>query len=309
MGNDMERIISNKFFLDHLKKLARTELNILLQGETGTGKNLLAEMIHRNSSRKREKFVYVDCTTLRSELLASELFGHEKGAFTGALEQKMGKFEYANKGIIFLDEIGELDLELQPKLLRVLHEGIFERVGGVESVKVDVRIITATNMDLEKAVMQGRFRRDLFYRLNALTVKVPPLRQRREEIPDLVGFILKETARRLNKKRARISPDALDYLMNYSWPGNIRELKNVMERAINLQQESILTKKAFDLGTNYSDVISISVREIEKRKLLQALEKHGGRITRVARELSISRGTVYKRMKLYHINTKNKAVA
>jgi transcriptional regulator with GAF, ATPase, and Fis domain len=218
--------------LKSIETVAPTDASVLILGETGTGKELIARAIHNLSRRKTRALIKVNCAAIPSGLVESELFGHEKGAFTGALTQKIGRFELANKGTIFLDEIAELPLDLQPKLLRVLQEGEFERVGGTRTIKVDVRIIAATNRNLDVAVQEGRFREDLFYRLNVFPVTLPPLRERQDDIAPLARYFAIKYGKRLGKKIEQMPRKVLDALKAHPWPGNIRELENVIERAI-----------------------------------------------------------------------------
>jgi len=233
-----------RIVLDALAQVSPTDTTVLITGETGTGKELIARAIHRRSQRAHRAMVSVNCASLAPDLIASELFGHEKGAFTGALSRRIGRFESAHRGSIFLDEIGELSPELQAGLLRVLQERSFERVGGSETIETDARIIAATNRDLEAEVEHGRFRRDLFYRLNVFPIHAPPLRSRIEDIPVLADYFVGRFARRTSKRIDRISRDALDALMSYSWPGNIRELQNVLERAVILTTGDTLLLQA-----------------------------------------------------------------
>src|SRR5206468_400778 len=218
--------------LAQIAKVAPTDSTVLIQGETGTGKELIARAIHNRSGRGSRAFIRVHCAAIPPSLLASELFGHEKGSFTGALQRRLGRFESADGGTIFLDEIGELPLETQVTLLRVLQEREFERVGGNQPISIDVRVLTATNKDLNAAVTEGTFRRDLFYRLNVFPVQLPALRERRDDIPLLAEYLIDRYAKRVGKKITKISKKALDLLQAYYWPGNIRELQNVIERAV-----------------------------------------------------------------------------
>ena len=229
-----------KRVLDAVKKVAPFDSTVLLLGETGTGKELIAQAIHRESPRRDRAFVRVNCAALPAELIASELFGHEKGAFTGAMQQRIGRFEVANGGTIFLDEIAELSPEIQVSLLRVLQEKEFERVGGNRTIKTDVRVIAATNKDLWREVSEGRFRMDLFYRLNVFPVHLPPLRERVNDIPVLVDYFAARLAGRTGKKISQIEPGSLNEMQQYSWPGNIRELQNVIERCVILAEGEVL---------------------------------------------------------------------
>jgi formate hydrogenlyase transcriptional activator len=232
--------------LDSLARVAPTDSTVLITGETGTGKELIARAIHRRSPRASRAMVSVNCASLAPELVASEMFGHEKGAFTGALQRRIGRFESAHRGTIFLDEVGEISPEIQAGLLRVLQERSFERVGGTQTIETDARVIAATNRDLEEEVNCGRFRRDLYYRLNVFPVHAPPLRERIEDIPILADYFVGRFARRLGKRIDRISKDSLDALMHYSWPGNIRELQNVLERAVILSSGDTLQLHTLD---------------------------------------------------------------
>jgi formate hydrogenlyase transcriptional activator len=225
--------------LSAIEKVAPTDSTVLITGETGTGKELVAHAIHRRSQRSGRALVNVNCAALPAELIASELFGHEKGAFTGALNQRIGRFEAANGGTIFLDEIGELSQEMQISLLRVLQEKEFERVGGNRTIRTDVRVIAATNRDLARHVKEDRFRMDLFYRLNVFPVQVPAVRERPDDIPILVDYFVAHFARRMGKKIGQIEKRTLDSLMAYSWPGNIRELQNLIERGVILSESDV----------------------------------------------------------------------
>jgi len=224
------RIIQEK--LSVARKVARTDSSVLILGESGVGKELFAEQIHLNSPRKDQPFIRVNCAALPENLLESELFGHVKGAFTDASVERRGRFELADGGTIFLDEIGEIPLSLQAKLLRILQHKVFEKVGSSEPIQVDVRILAATNKDIERALEEGTFRRDLYYRLNVLPFHIPPLRERTEDIPELADFFLKKVCRETKKSVKEFSPDAMDRLITYSWPGNVRELENVVERSV-----------------------------------------------------------------------------
>jgi transcriptional regulator with PAS, ATPase and Fis domain len=226
--------------LDIAFKAAKTSSTILIQGESGTGKELVAKAIHRASSRRNGPFIKVNCPGIPATLMESELFGHERGAFTGAIFQKIGKFELANGGTIFLDEIGELDKNLQSKLLRVLQEREFERVGGNEVLKTDVRVVAATNRNLKEMVERDEFREDLYYRLNVVPIVLPSLRERKDDIPLLVEHFLEKLCRKLGKKEKTITKRAMGYLYNYDWPGNVRELENIIERMINLSDSDVI---------------------------------------------------------------------
>ena len=218
--------------LELVRRVAPTDASVLICGETGTGKELVARAIQSNSSRKDRPLIKVNCAALPTGLVESELFGHERGAFSGAITKRIGRFELANGGTLFLDEVGEVPMEVQPKLLRVLQEQEFERVGGSASIRVDVRVIAATNRDLQKAVRDGKFREDLFYRLNVFPINLPPLRERREDIPLLTQFLIDKFVSRVGKQVRDVSPPTMAQFMAYSWPGNVREMENVLERAV-----------------------------------------------------------------------------
>ncbi len=229
-----------KNILKQVETVAPTDSTVLIQGETGTGKELIARAIHDLSSRRERTFVKINCAAIPTGLLESELFGHERGAFTGAIAQKIGRFELADRGTLFLDEVGDIPLELQPKLLRVLQEQEFERLGGTRTTKINVRLVAATNRDLVQMVADREFRSDLFYRLNVFPIQVPPLRQRREDIPVLVRYFAQKYARQMKRNVDSISTETMTALTNYHWPGNIRELENLIERAVILSRGPIL---------------------------------------------------------------------
>ncbi len=292
--------------LQMLAKVAPTGTSVLLIGKSGTGKELAAHIVHENSPRKNKPFIPVNCAALTETLLESELFGHEKGAFTGAVARKRGRFELADGGTIFLDEIGETSPALQAKLLRVLEEKQFVRVGGVDNVKVDVRVIAATNRELKKEIAEHKFREDLFFRLNVFPVIIPPLSERRDDIPSLCEYILKKK----NYAHDRLSGEVLDLLKAYNWPGNVRELKNILERAmilaagepieiehIGIEDETELTP------LEVAGVVNPKGLEAsEKAMILKALEESGGNKTDAAKLLKITRRRLYSRMKFHGIN-------
>jgi formate hydrogenlyase transcriptional activator len=236
--------------LNEVETVAPTESTVLICGETGTGKELVARALHNLSPRRSKAFVKVNCAAIPAGLLESELFGHERGAFTGAIAQRIGRFELANRGSVFLDEIGDVSSELQPKLLRVLQEREFERLGNTRTLRTDARLIAATNRDLAAMVMEKKFRSDLFYRLNVFPIRVPPLRDRRGDIPPLVSHFVSRFARHMNKRIESITSETMSALCNYHWPGNIRELQNVLERAVILSSGSVLRVSLSDLCTN-----------------------------------------------------------
>ena len=292
-----------------IEKIIDSNVTVLIQGESGTGKELIARAIHYHSRmRNNKQFVAVNCSALPDSLLESELFGHEKGAFTGASGRRIGKFEVANGGTIFLDEIGLMSQMTQAKLLRVLQEREFERVGGNELVKVDVRVISATNVDLEEAVKNGTFREDLFYRISVFPIRLPSLRERREDIPLLAAHFLEKYCNQESKQIEGIAPDALELLMAYGWPGNVRELENAIERATLLASTSEITPK--DLPNSVRAIgekkiyekdatLSSWIEKLEEDALRQALLECEGKISKTAKKLGIGRATIYRKAKKY----------
>jgi two-component system response regulator AtoC len=288
--------------IEVIKAIAKSNATVLITGESGTGKELVARAIHSQSYRKDKPFVAVSCAALPESLLESELFGHEKGAFTGAHAQRKGKFEAANRGTLFLDEIGEMSANIQVHLLRVLEEKEFTRVGGNELIKVDVRVISATNKDMKKAIASGQFREDLYYRLNVVSIDLPPLRERKEDIPLLAQFFLKKFAVENNKQISDFSPEATDFLLKYEWPGNVRELENAIERAVILArgpniEVNDLPRETASLARMASPAENL--REVEKEHILNVLKEAGDNYSRAARILGISRVTLYNKMKAY----------
>jgi len=298
---------------DLIKDIAKTNSTVLITGESGTGKELIANAIHFNSERIKKPFVKVNCAVLAENLLESELFGHVKGAFTGAIRDKLGRFELAHGGTIFLDEIGDISANMQLKLLRVLQEGEFERVGGTETLKVDVRILAATNQDLGEMMRKGQFRQDLYYRLNVIPLEVPPLRERKDDIPLLVTHFLDKFNKQFNKTIDVINDDAMDCLQNYGWQGNIRELENLLERAIVLNKTGKLTIKDFpgymireempmdveiDTDSTLTDMVDVYERQI----ILKALRENNFNKLRTAEKLGIHRSTFMSKLKKYDIN-------
>jgi DNA-binding NtrC family response regulator len=292
---------------DTIRQVSTSRATVLVEGESGTGKELVAHAIHQLSPRARRPFVAVHCAALSENLLESELFGHEKGAFTGAAERRRGRFEMADGGTLFLDEIGEIDLNTQVKILRVLEERRFERVGGQTTLDVDVRLVTATNKNLKQMVEEGKFREDLFYRLYVVAIRIPPLRERREDIPLLVRHFLTQTAEENGKEIEGLTPDALHILSSYDWPGNVRELRNAVERMVVLSHGTKLTVRdipasvrdhAVDQGPIRTSS-EISLQEAEKQLIVQALRAHGGNRTRAAEQLGISRRTLHRKLNEY----------
>jgi Nif-specific regulatory protein len=277
-----------------VSKVAPTASTVLIRGESGTGKELVARAIHRNSPRAGQPFVAINCAALTETLLESELFGHEKGAFTGAIAQKQGKLEMAHRGTLFLDEVGELPQAFQTKLLRVLQEREFERVGGARTIRVDVRLIAATNRDLESAIACNAFRKDLYYRLNVVSLAMPPLRDRREDIPLLARHFVAKHGKKANRRLAGLSPEALDCLQAYDWPGNVRELENLIERAVVLGSTELIVPEDLPEAVLEAPVASEppggyhqTVREEKKRAILAALSQSGGNYTEAAKLLGV----------------------
>ncbi len=294
-----------------IRTIAETDVVVLIQGETGTGKELIARAIHYNGPRRAKRFVAVNCGALAETLLESELFGHERGAFTGAVTQRRGVFEVADGGTLFLDEIGEVSPSTQIRLLRVLQEGEFQRVGGTTPIRVDVRILSATNQNLEELVQKGRFRQDLFYRLNVFPIHVPPLRERTDDIPLLVSHSIEKCNRGMNKQLTGVSAQAMAFLIAYPWPGNVRELENVIQRMVvvaksetlgvdDLPREIRREREAPETRPrDLRDIARESAGIVEKNVILDALSKTGGNVTRAAKSLGISRATLQKRIKVY----------
>ncbi len=301
-----------KKLFETMALVAPSEATVLIVGESGTGKELIANAIHQNSPRKDMPFIKVNCAALPETLLESELFGHEKGAFTGAIARKQGRFQLAHKSSILLDEIAEMAPATQAKILRVLQEREFEPVGSGQTMKVDTRVIAATNRNLEEEIQQGRFREDLYYRLNVVTVDVPPLRQRREDIPFLSDFFLKQYAEKNRRLIKGFTPRATDLLMRYDWPGNVRELENIIERAVIMARGEMITPLEFPADLQHLDeelkdtridfTPGRSLKEVEKVMILRTLEETGGNRTHAARILGISRRTLQLKLKEYGIN-------
>jgi formate hydrogenlyase transcriptional activator len=295
-----------------ISKVAPTDSTVLITGETGTGKELVARAIHKRSPRSSHAFVSVNCAAIPRDLIASELFGHEKGAFTGAAQQRLGRFELAVGGTIFLDEVGELPVETQIALLRVLQEHEFERVGGTRSIRTDVRVIAATNRDLMAAIAAGTFRHDLFYRLNVFPIDVPPLRERREDIPLLVEYFIDRYARKAGKSIRGVNKKTLDLLLSYPWPGNIRELQNVVERSVILCEaenfsvdESWLLRQPVATDPKSSLDLSEKLAAQEKEMIEAALRECGGRVygpSGAAAKLGMPRSTLESKIRSLKIN-------
>ncbi len=298
--------------------VSQSKTTVLIQGDSGTGKELIAKVIHNNTART-EPYIAVNCSAIVDTLLESELFGHEKGSFTGAISRKLGKFELARYGTVFLDEISEMSLNLQSKLLRVLQEMEFERVGGKDRVKVNARIIAATNKDLKTLVEEGKFRDDLYYRLNIVTIQIPPLRERREDIPLLVDYLLRKINRDLHKKIAAVSGDMMDIFMKYSWPGNVRELENLLVRAAVVAKSHVLGREDFpelmgayihekarreapqDVAEKENEDGLLTLDEIEQRHIRMVISKVGKNKGEICEILGISRPTLERKLEKYGI--------
>jgi len=295
-----------------IEKVADTDSTVLISGASGTGKELIARAIHYNSSRGDKPLVVINCGAIPEELLESELFGHEKGAFTGAYKTRVGRFEMANGGTIFLDEVGEMSPALQVRLLRVLQEQKFERVGGMKTIHVDVRIIAATNKNLTIAINKGRFREDLYYRLNVIPIKVPSLKQRKSDIPLLIDFFMKKFQKGKTKSITGFSPEAMDCVLEYDWPGNVRELENMIKRLIilcdnqtvifddlpeHIQQNSTSIQQFEEDIVEEALTLDEAVKDYEKRLILEALEKSNWVKTKAAKILNIKRTTLVEKIK------------
>ncbi|MEW5746064.1 MAG: sigma-54 dependent transcriptional regulator [Nitrospirota bacterium] len=297
---------------DRIAAVAGTDVPVLIQGESGTGKELVANAIHRLSQRNTKQFVKINCAAIPDTLFESELFGHERGAFTGATELRKGKFEYASGGTIFFDEIGDIPVALQPKLLRVLEDNTITRLGGNTPVRVDVRGIYATRKSLKESVAAGAFREDLFYRINIVPIALPPLRERKEDIPYLIDHFLKLFKERLNKTEVRLSQFAYDALLAYSYPGNVRELKHAIERAVVLSKDGVIDLR--HLPDEISDdtdrtpcitqdlTLEASLKCFERQRIIKALNESGGKKIEAAARLGISRKVLWKKMKEYGID-------
>jgi transcriptional regulator with GAF, ATPase, and Fis domain len=308
---------------DIVAKVADSPSTVLITGESGTGKELIAKALHRGSSRRDKPLIKVNCAAIPKDLVESELFGYERGAFTGAVASKPGRFELADGGTLFLDEIGEVPVEMQVKLLRALQESEFERVGGIKTLRVDVRLIAATNRDLKALIADGRFREDLYYRLAVVPIALPPLRDRREDIPLLVRHFIQKYDDRLGKRVEAIEPEALQLLLGYAWPGNIRELENLMERSVLFADGPLIQASALPdslrergaqppvpiaamgplgaiaapSGASMKEIVRQAQAELEKELIARALDETGGNVTRAAKRLQISRKSLQVKMK------------
>ena len=308
--NDREFVVgtsrNTREIIDLVHKVARLSATVLILGESGTGKELLARLIHRESGQPNAPFVAVNLAAIPKELVESTLFGHEKGAFTGAIRQQLGKFELASGGTLFLDEVGDLRYELQAKLLRAIQEGEIERVGGTHPIKTDLRLIAATNIDLEKAVKEGKFREDLYYRLNVIPLRMPALRDRIEDLPELAQFFLRRYNTKFRKNIQGIADSTLQILSSYWWPGNIRELENLIERLVAVSDKDWITDEdlPYELhvaqldaqGPNSENMLERAVSTFERNFIIRALEKSGWNVTATARALGIPLSTLKFKM-------------
>jgi DNA-binding NtrC family response regulator len=317
-GNIIGKNYRMQALYDLIKKVSPTDARVFIYGETGVGKELVAKAIHFNSLRKNKPFISINCGALVESLLESELFGHEKGAFTGAVRKKVGKFEYARGGTLFLDEIGDISPEMQVRLLRVLQEKVLERVGGNESIDVDVRLISATNQDIKEKVECGKFRVELFYRLNVVPIHIPPLRERIEDIPLLVKHFMELFNKNMNKSIKRISIKAMEKLMQYHWPGNVRELENVLERAFVTTDTDTIENIIFSLDSRhipygdspytvdvdipYPSARSIALGRFEKAYLFEALKRNNGNVSKAAKAVGMNQRTLWRKINSYGLN-------
>jgi len=307
------RLIGNspkmKQLSEQIDMAAKSNGRVLILGESGAGKELVAHTLHGSSTRTSKPFIEMNCAAIPQELIESELFGHEKGSFTGAFERKKGKFELADEGTLFLDEVGDMSLSTQAKVLRVIETQEFQRVGGSKNIKVDVRIISATNKDLAEEVKKGTFREDLFYRLNVIPIPLPPLRERKEDIPELVDYFLGYFAAEYGQKPKKITPDGLKMLEVYDWPGNIRELRNVIERLVIMIPSNTVTPKNIILGeAARSDYFTFNTlkearESFEKDFIIKKLEENNWNISKTAEILDIERSNLHRKIKAYDIKT------
>ncbi|HOW56826.1 MAG TPA: sigma-54 dependent transcriptional regulator [Smithellaceae bacterium] len=302
---------------DAVKRVSPSTTTVLITGETGTGKEVVAEAIHFNSPRKNNPLIKINCAAIAETLMESELFGYEKGAFTGASITKPGKFELAHKGTLFLDEVGEIPRDMQVKLLRVIQEQEFERVGGLKTIKVDVRIIAATNKNLQQDVRDGRFREDLYYRLNVFPLVMPPLRDRQEDIPSFVDYFIDKINKKLGLKITGTDEEVLRLFLSYQWPGNIRELENLLERIMLMAKSNVITvaelpeelKSSMTAQTDavtedgkpLKDVVRNQMENVERQMIIRCLEESGGNVTKAAKELGLSRKGLQLKMIKYNL--------
>ncbi|MCT8976180.1 sigma-54 dependent transcriptional regulator [Clostridium sp. CX1] len=300
-----------KDILNIVRKAAQSNVNILITGESGVGKEVLARYVHEISERRQQHFVAVNCQALSENLLESELFGHEKGSFTGALERRIGRFQQANGGTLFLDEIGEMPVNVQIKLLRVLESRTIEMLGSNKSINVDIRLISATNKDLENAIIEGVFREDLFYRINTIILEVPPLRERKEDLNMLIEFFLRKCEKEQKKKIVKVEKDVIEFLLSYNYPGNIRELRNIIERLVVLSENGVIRfedlpqrkKTTISDVSKVEDVVSLRDfrKDIEKDYIVKILDKCEGNISKAAECLQISKRQLFNKIAEYDI--------
>jgi len=314
-GNIVTKDRRMKEIMAILPSVAQTKSTVLIEGESGTGKELIAKAIHNNSRRKDKPFIAVNCAAIPDTLIESELFGHVKGAFTGAYQDRVGRFELANHGTIFLDEITDMSLATQAKLLRVIQEEKFERVGGTKTIAVDVHIIAATNKGLLKEVKEGRFREDLFYRISVFPISLPPLRERREDIPLLITHFVEKFNKEMEKEIDNIAPQAMNVLLNYYYPGNIRELKNIIEHAFICSKDNTILPEHLPAELlregerlNITTSPASSLDNVEKEWILRTLEETGWRYAETARRLGISRTTLWRKVKSFGIEDSSSLV-
>ncbi len=317
-GGIMGSSESMRAVYEAIRQVAPTTTTVLISGETGTGKELIADAIHRNSPRQHNPFVKINCAAIAENLMESEFFGYEKGAFTGASVTKQGKFELAHRGTLFLDEVGELPREMQVKLLRVIQEQEFERVGGLRTIKVDVRLVTATNRNLLEDVKEGRFRADLFYRLNVFPVAIPPLRNRREDILPLAEYFIRKFNKKLGKAVQGMDPLVQEQFLSYDWPGNVRELENLIERLVLVAKTTVITFESLPENLKAAhaaaapvlpevppkpirDIVKDQKEEIEKQLILKVLEECSGNVTRAAAQMGLSRKGLQLKMIKYRL--------
>jgi sigma-54 dependent transcriptional regulator, acetoin dehydrogenase operon transcriptional activator AcoR len=297
--------VNEKFkkLIDYAKKITDSKSTVLITGESGTGKEIFAQAIHNHSKRKEEPFIAVNCGAIPRTLIESELFGYEDGAFTGAKKGgNAGKFEIAEGGTIFLDEIGEMPSDMQIRLLRVIEEGVINRIGSSKQINIDVRIMAATNKDLKHEVERGNFRKDLYYRLNVLPLHLPPLRERRDDIPELVNYYMRKTSRKLNKHSVDISEEYMNYLKNYDWPGNIRELENVIELIVNSEAiKTNLWNEIAEEQTTTGMYTSLTLDQMEKHHIIEVIKETKGNMTLAAKILDIARSSLYRKIEKYNI--------
>ncbi len=311
-GTDFQGIIGQSSALRHVLQLvemvAESNATVLLLGETGTGKEQIAQAIHERSQRQNGNFVTLNCAAISGSLFESELFGHERGAFTGAHAQKLGRLEVADRGTLFLDEVGEMPLELQPKLLRALQERAYERVGSARTKSVNLRLVAATNRDLEQMIEERQFRSDLYYRLNVFPLRIPPLRERREDIPLLVQHFTRKYARRMNKRIETVSATTLRKLMRWHWPGNVRELENLIERSVILTTNSVLAVSLPEKMSGAIDATAVVGQYEERAQIITVLKETKGRVSGpngAAMRLGVKRSTLLYRMQRLGINARD----